>query len=105
MLHKKRPRIFISYTGREWLQIENCIKEELGEKREPVINYMIREIKKLETSYLNFHPIEDSKLQPEERIYYIPDESFEILNTLAQKLNIKPSTIVSRLLLNPLLKK
>jgi hypothetical protein len=106
MLTRKRPRIVLSYTGWEWDQIEREIKLITGEKkREPVISFLISETKKLEASFLNHHPIDDSKKIIDARSYYPPAETLEILNRLSDKLNIKPSTLVARLLLNPLLKK
>jgi len=73
--------------------------------KKSVLNYLVSEIKNLDDSFLNHHPFEEEKLSVEKRTYYPPDNSIEILNKLSGKLKIPPSTIVSRLLLTPLLKK
>lgn len=98
----KRYRLICTYSKREWNQIEAGAKES---GKSEVINYLISEIKKLESSYLNYHPVEESLLPPKARGFYLPPESQKIIIRLSDKLKIKPSTLVSRLILNPLLKK
>lgn len=98
----KRNRIILSYTGREWLQIQSEI-EKLG-KKQP-IQFLISESKTLQTSFLNFHPFPENLLHVEKKSLYPPDETFEILKNLSDKLKQPPSTLVARLIFNPLLKK
>lgn len=98
----KKFRIVCSYTPREWVLIEAGVRL-LGKKS--TINYLISEIKNLETLSGRLQDITDkSFMKPQKRQFYPPAESEEILTELSKKLKLPPSTIVARLLLNPLLK-
>lgn len=96
----KRNRIICSYTKREWILIEHQIKL-LGKKS--VLNYLMSEIKMMDTEFENLTAVTSSFSNVEKRQYYPPDETQEILEKLSKKMNIPPSTLVSRLLLTPLL--
>lgn len=99
----KKNRIYLSYTRREWILIERAI-EKRG-KKNGVISYIIEEATKLDLDLSDLTGKAGKKLIcVEKRQYYPPSSSIKILNDLAEKINIPPSTIVSRLIINPLLK-
>jgi len=102
MLTPKRPRIVLNYTEREWIEINDGVKKS---GKNHVLQYIISETKNLESSFLNFHPIENNKLVPAKKEFYLPEGTYEILQALADKLKIHPNKIVARLMINPLLKK
>lgn len=98
----KKFRIKLSYTKREWIQIDQSVRD-LGKKSD--FHFLIGEIKNLEHSFLNFHPVDAMNLQCQKREYRLPPESEAILTKLSSRLKIPASTLVARLLFNPLLKK
>lgn len=99
----KKNRLFLSYTKREWLLIENAIEK--SGKKNGVISYIIEETKKLDLADAMLEDENGESLTCiEKRQFYPPPTSAKILNDLSEKLKIPPSTIVSRLIINPLLK-
>lgn len=98
-----KNRLFLSYTKREWILIERAI--ETSGKKNGVISYIIEETKKLD---LDCNDLEDENGKSltciEKRQFYPPPSSSKILKELSEKLNIPASTIVARLIINPLLK-
>lgn len=97
----KKNRIVCSYTRREWILIEHKIKL-LGKKS--VFHYLISEIKALDVECEKLQKVSEEFSVVEKRQYYPPNETQEILDRLSEKMNLPPSTIVSRLLLSPLIK-
>lgn len=97
----KKNRIVCSYTKREWILIEHRIKM-LGKKS--VLNYLVSEIKLLDSELETLTKVLPEFAIVEKRQYYPPINTQEILEKLSEKMQLPPSTIVSRLLLSPLLK-
>lgn len=98
----KKDRLFLSYTKREWILIERAI--EISGKRNGVISFIIEETKKLDIDCSDLLDKKNNLTCVEKRQFYPPPSSAKILNDLSQRLGIPPSTIVSRLIINPLLK-
>lgn len=100
----KSNRVILSYTEREWLTIEKNISKS-GNKN-GVISHIIKEVKKLDMECSDITEENKCHLTSiKKRQFYPPQNSIEILNTLSEKLNLPASTIVSRLIINPLLQK
>lgn len=98
----KTKRLVLSYTAREWIFIENSISKS-GNKN-GVISHIIKEVSKLDCECNDVtEENKESLTKIKKRQFYPPDLSIDILERLAKKLNIPPSTIVSRLIINPLL--
>ncbi len=97
----KKNRLIVSYTRREWILIEHQIK--LRNKKS-VLNFLISEIKNLDAECENLQPAIGQFAEIDKRQYYPPNDTQEILERLSEKMKIPPATIVSRLLLSPLLK-
>lgn len=100
--YPKRNRLVLNYTTREWLIIEKAISK--SGNRNGVISHIIKGINNLDVSMENI--TEDNKkymTKIKRKDFYPPDKSYEVLMELSGKLNLRPSTIVSRLIINPLL--
>lgn len=98
----KKNRIVLSYTKREWILIEKAIKN-AGNKN-GVISYIIKEANKLDFDCNDINENNKRELTKiEKRQFYPPYEYIESLDKLSDKLNLPRSTIVSRLIINPLL--
>lgn len=101
---QKNSRIVLSYTNREWIIIEKSI-EDTGNKN-GVASHIIKEVSKLDHILQDI--TEENKVaitKITKRQYYPPQSSLDKLIYISNKLNIPPSTIVSRLIINPLLKR
>lgn len=108
--YPKKPKISLRYTNREWAEIDLSIREIIGRpetksKKNVVIGYLIRETKKLEGSFLNFHPFDKKSFDHDQRDFYPPPHIYDIIYNLGKALNIHPNEIVAKLIINPLLKK
>lgn len=96
----KRNRLVLSYTEREWSIIDRAISK--SGNRNGVISHIIKGINNLDVP-LDIEVGEKYSTKIKRREYYPPDNSFEVLTKVAEKTNLRPSTIVSRLIINPLL--
>lgn len=96
-VREKRFRVVCSYTNREWGQISAALN---GKKK--IINHIISEVKNLEGCPLYVDCSHNQK-QVEARQFYPPPETAKIIQELSDRLGIKPSVLVSRLILTPLL--
>lgn len=97
----KKIRIICSYTEREWILIDGRISQ-MGKRS--TLTHLIAEIKKLDKlcDFLE-NSIEEKKIAVKKREFYPPPDSIKILERLCEATGLKPSTLVSRLIINPLL--
>lgn len=99
----KRNRIVLSYTNREWLFINQAIKN--TGNNNGVISHIIKEVKKLNLDCQDItdeNKINLTKIKKKD--FYPPQDSIDLLDELSEKINTPRSTIVSRLIISPLLK-
>jgi hypothetical protein len=99
---KQRNRLHLTYSKREWVIINDRITAS-GNKN-GVISHIIKEAKSLDVLS---DELENKKDLPnlEKKQFYPPDHTFESIKRLSQLLGIKPSTLVSRFIISPLLTK
>lgn len=100
--NRSKTKVSLNYTRKEWIDIERAIV--LSGKRNGVISYIIEGANKLDLSdYIS--PEENKKhFEVKQRQFHLPPNCLKTLSNLSEKLGIPRSTIVARLIINPLLK-
>ena len=99
----KKNRVILHYTEREWLLIEGAI--ERSGNRNGVASHIIKGINNLDKPIDITEENKKRLTKIKRREFYPPDNSYETLMNISTKLNLRPSTVVSRLIINPLLLK
>lgn len=96
-----KPRLTLMYTNQQWIKIDDAA---IKAGKKGTLNYIILKIRELENE-CEVCPdcLKEKLVNKQRRIYPLSDTAIEIVSSLEERLGIPPSTIVSRLILNPLL--
>jgi len=100
----KRVRLVCSHTKLEWILADAAISKM---KKNSIATHIISELKKIENICDSMELQKSTDLSTKQkRQFYLNEDYEEIFNNISKKIGIKdPSTIVSRLIITPLLQK
>lgn len=100
----KKLRLRCSHSNLEWVYIDNAVSKT---GKQNLFSYIVSELKKIEKKCLEIDEINIGNIQlGKQRQYTLPDEYNKIFEGITKKTGLKdPSTIVSRLIITPLLQK
>lgn len=99
---RKQTRLEFYYTDLEWTIAEVNAKKE-GYKS--LIHYLTKRISEMDNDIDISKDSLEEKIKSKRRKYYPTIPSCEILERISNKAGVSPVVLVSRLLINPLLKK